>query len=81
MMKTADIDGKGLMVVQSAVWDNRCKVLPTVPRNVSDVHNVVESVEHVPIGSLHYDPGVDSPNVINEYQGDLLEVKTTGACG
>jgi hypothetical protein len=34
MLKTTDIDGKGLMVVQRAVWDNRRKVLPTVSRNV-----------------------------------------------
>jgi hypothetical protein len=47
MLKTTDIDGKGLMVVQRAVWDNRRKVLPTVSKNVSDVHNAVEGVQHV----------------------------------
>ena len=35
------------MVVQKAVCDNRCKVLPTVPKHVSDVHNAVDSMEHV----------------------------------
>ena len=33
------------MVVQRAVCDNRRKVLPTVPKHVSDVHNAVDSVE------------------------------------
>ena len=47
MLKTTDIDGKGLMVVQGAVCDNRRKALPTVPKNVSDVHNAVEGVQHV----------------------------------
>jgi hypothetical protein len=47
MLKTADIDGKGLMVVQTAVRDDRRKVLPPVPKNVSDVHNAVDSVEHL----------------------------------
>jgi hypothetical protein len=45
LLKTTDIDDKGLMVVQTAVWDNRRKVLPTVPKHVFDVHNAVDSVE------------------------------------
>jgi hypothetical protein len=45
MLKTTDIDGKSLMVEQRAVCDNRRKVLPTVPKHVSDVHNAVDSVE------------------------------------
>jgi hypothetical protein len=44
MLKTTDIDGIGLMVVQRAVCDNRRKALP---KNVSDVHNAVEGVQHV----------------------------------
>ena len=36
-----------VLPLQSAVWDNRRKVLPTVQRNLSDVHNFVEGVEHV----------------------------------
>jgi hypothetical protein len=47
MLKTTDIDGKGLMVVQKAVCDSRRKVLPTVPKNVSGGHNAVEGVQHV----------------------------------
>jgi hypothetical protein len=35
------------MVVQRAVCDNRRRVLPTVPKNISDVHNAVEGVRHV----------------------------------
>jgi hypothetical protein len=47
--------GKALPL-HSAVWDNRRKVLPTVQRHVSDVHNVVESVEHVQLSlkKQHY---------------------------
>jgi hypothetical protein len=47
MLKIADIDSKGLMVVQKAARNNRCKVLPTVPKHVSNVHNAVDSMEHV----------------------------------
>ena len=46
-LKTADIDGKDLMPVQRAVCDNRRNVLPPVPKNVSDVRNAVDGVEHV----------------------------------
>ena len=35
------------MVVQTAVCANRHKVLLPVPKNVSDVHNAVDSVEYV----------------------------------
>ena len=35
------------MVVRRAVWENRRKVLPPLPRNLYDFHNAVDSVEHV----------------------------------
>ena len=41
------IDGKDLMLVRRAVWDSRRKVLPPVPKTVSDVHDAVDSVQHV----------------------------------
>jgi hypothetical protein len=35
------------MLVRRAVWDSRRKMLPPVPKTVSDVHDAVDSVEHV----------------------------------
>ena len=35
------------MVVQTVVWDSCRKVLPTVPKNVSDVHKAVDSLQLV----------------------------------
>jgi hypothetical protein len=55
MLKTTDIDGKGLMVVQSAVWDNRRKVLPTVSRNVG-VEGLLHLITHkdTPVFVMHF---------------------------
>jgi hypothetical protein len=46
-LKTTDTDGKDLMVVQTAVWGNRRKVLPPGPKKASDVYNAIGSVQHV----------------------------------
>ena len=35
------------MLVRKAVWYNRRKLLPPVPKNISDVHDAVDSVHHV----------------------------------
>jgi hypothetical protein len=46
-LNTADTDGQDLMVEQTAGWDSCRKVLPTVPKNVSDVYKAVDSVQLV----------------------------------